>query len=322
MTSKGWLTTTFALLLGALGVGGGITWFAIRVATSRGFPHLLSTPYNQVENYAFSLGHEDCEIVIFGDSSAMTGVDPIKIEGMTNHKTCNISQTQPTVVATGTLTVDLYLKQNTAPRYLVIQLSPDTFYQAHGLDTLAGFDPIMLMLRHDPGYGTAKKLLLNASPTLRFLSLALQARYRPNRVYGASFMALYAHPIADYYAHKGFLTMPLGPERGCGRAKPLGVGGRTLGGWRRRGGGIRRRGLRCWCWFRLFRSVIHRGISIAGWMAMWMGSPVRFRLSCSMIVTVTTRGRVLMLCLSPLRGRFWRLRHVDFSNSFIGGLRV
>jgi hypothetical protein len=229
LTNTRWLSITAALLLGALCAGAGIIWFAILVATSPGFPQLMFTPYNQVENYPFSLTHDDCEILIYGDSSAMTGVDPVKVEALTHRKTCNISQTQPTVVATGTLTIDLYLKQNALPKYLVIQLAPEAFYQLHGLDTLAGFDPIMLMLRHDPGYATAKKLLQNPVPTLRFLSLVLQARYRPNRAYGASFMELYRQPIADYYAHKGFLTMPKPSEGACGGPKSL--GGRPDFGW-------------------------------------------------------------------------------------------
>ncbi len=223
MTNTRWLAITFALLLGALFAGAGIVWFAIRIATSPGFPQLMFTPYNQVENYPFSLSHEDCQILIYGDSSAMTSVDPVKVEALTHRKTCNISQTQPTVVATETLTLDLYLKQNALPKYLVIQLAPETFYQPHGLDTLAGFDPILLMLRHDPGYATAKKLFQNPLPTLRFLSLVLQAKYRPNRAYGASFMELYKQPIADYYAHSGFLTMPKASEEACGAAKPLGA---------------------------------------------------------------------------------------------------
>ncbi len=183
----------------------------------------MFTPYNQVENYPFSLNHEDCEILIYGDSSAMTGVDPVTVAALTHRKTCNISQTQPTVVATGTLTVDLYLKQNALPKYLVIQLAPETFYQPHGLDRLAGFNPILLMLRHDLGYATAKKLMQNPLPTLRFLSLVLQARYRPNRAYGASFFELYRQPIADYYAHSGFLTMPKPSEGACEEARPLGT---------------------------------------------------------------------------------------------------
>jgi hypothetical protein len=77
------------------------------------------------------------------------------------------------------------------------------------------------MLRHDPGYAAAKKLLQNPLPTLRFISIVLQARYWPNRAYGASFMQLYRQPIADYYAHSGFLTMPKPSEGACGEAKPL-----------------------------------------------------------------------------------------------------
>ena len=222
LTNTRWILTTLLLLVAALCAGMGIAYAGILVATSAGFPRLLFTPYNQVENYPFSLNHEDCEILIYGDSSAMTGVNPVRLEALTHHKTCNISQTQPTVVATGTLAIDLYLKQNALPKYLVIQLAPETFYQPHGLDTLAGFDPIMLMLRHDPGHATTKKLLRNPLPTLRFLSLALQDRYWPNRAYGASFLELYKRPIADYYAHSGFLTMPKPSETACGDPKPLG----------------------------------------------------------------------------------------------------
>jgi len=215
--------TTLLLLVAALCVGVGVAYAGILVARSAGFPQRVFTPYNQVENYPFSLNHEDCEILIYGDSSAMTGVDPVRLEALTHHKTCNISQTQPTVVATGTLAIDLYLKQNTLPKYLVIQLAPETFYQPHGLDTLAGFDPIMLMLRHDPGHATTKKLLQNPLPTLRFLSLALQDRYWPNRAYEASFLELYKRPIADYYSHSGFLTLPKPAETACGEPKPLGA---------------------------------------------------------------------------------------------------
>jgi hypothetical protein len=222
LTNTRWLSITFLLLAASLCVGAGIVYAGILVATSAGFPQSMFTPYNQVENYPFSLNHDDCEILIYGDSSAMTGIDPVRLEALTHRKACNISQTQPTVVATGTLPIDLYLKQNALPKYLVIQLGPETFYQRHGLDTLAAFDPIMLMMRHDQGYATAKKLLQNPLPTLRFLSIVLQARYWPNRAYGASFMGLYRGAIADYYAHSGFLTIPKGPEGGCGGPRPLG----------------------------------------------------------------------------------------------------
>lgn len=221
MTNTRWVSTTFLLLIAALCAGGGAVYAGILVATSAGFPQLMLTPYNQVENYPFSLNHKDCEILIYGDSSTMTGVDPVRLETLTHRKACNISQTQPTVLATGTLPIDLYLKQNALPKYLVIQLAPETFYQLHGLDTLSAFDPIMLMMRHDPGHATTKKLLQNPLPTLRFLSIALQARYRFNQAYGASFMELYRGPIADYYAHSGFLTLPKGPEGGCEEPRPL-----------------------------------------------------------------------------------------------------
>jgi hypothetical protein len=196
-------------------VGVAIVLFGISVATAPGFSQLIATPYNQVSDYAFGLEHADCGIVIYGDSSSITSDDPATIEAQTSLKTCNIAQTQPVVDVAGTLPIDLYLKKNRVPKYLVLQLAPEAFYQPHRLDETAAFDPMTVMLRHNRGAATTRELLRYPVQTLRYVSLALQARYHPNTANLEEFRRLFSQPIADYYKSRGLMTLPYGGQGGC-----------------------------------------------------------------------------------------------------------
>ena len=217
MSNARWLAMTFLLLLAALGLGLAMVLVGIRTAAAPGFPQMVTSPYGQVQDYAFTLQHADCEILIYGDSSAMTSDDPATIESQTHLKTCNISQTQPIVLVTGTLPIDLYLKNNRLPKYLVIQVSPDVFYKPHGLDENAAFDPMTLMLRHHQGWETTHEMLRHPIQTLRYVSLALQQRFRPENRHLQDFKKLYGRVIEDYYATRGLLTLPMPVETECGR---------------------------------------------------------------------------------------------------------
>jgi hypothetical protein len=211
------------LLVATLLIGAGTVMFGFQVATRLDFPRLLTTPYGQVQDYAFSLNHEDCDILIYGDSSAMTGDDPALIEARSHLKTCNISQTQPTVLVTGMLPVELYLRHNKLPKLLVIQLAPEAFFQSHAMDRNAAFDPIMLMVRHDAGWATTRKLLSYPVQTLQYVSLVLGDRYHPDNESVAAFATTYDRSIANYLVKRGLLTLPKPSEIKCGPAKNLGV---------------------------------------------------------------------------------------------------
>jgi hypothetical protein len=222
LTNARWLWTTSLLLGSALLACVGVVLFSFHVAIQQDFLRLLTNPYSQVQDYSFSLNHEDCDIVIYGDSSAMTGDDPAIIEARTHLKTCNISQTQPTLLVLGMLPVELYLKRNKLPKYLVIQLAPDGFFQLHQMDKIAAFDPITLMLRHDAGFGTDLKMLEHPMQALQYASLVLQDRYKPNVAVSDLFRAEYDQSIRDYLARRGILTLPKPSESACGVPKLLG----------------------------------------------------------------------------------------------------
>lgn len=70
----------------------------------------------------YRMDHEagaNCDVVIYGDSTAMTGLDPRVIEAETGLKTCNLALPFMTVAATGTMALDHYLAENRPPKFIV-----------------------------------------------------------------------------------------------------------------------------------------------------------------------------------------------------------
>src|SRR5258708_17281497 len=49
---------------------------SIPIVRSQSFPLESGDPFLLNSDYAFSLKHVDCEVVIYGDSTALTGLDP------------------------------------------------------------------------------------------------------------------------------------------------------------------------------------------------------------------------------------------------------
>src|ERR1700722_16576538 len=75
----------------------------------------------------FQMANRDCDVLIFGDSTAMTGINPEVIESNTGFKTCNIAVTNAVLAVTDNLTLNHYLAHNAKPRVLLVQFSPDGF---------------------------------------------------------------------------------------------------------------------------------------------------------------------------------------------------
>src|SRR5271170_1953391 len=100
---------------------------SIFIVRSRNFPVESHDPFLLNPDYAYSLSHVNCDVVVFGDSTAVTGVDPTVIEKNTGLKTCNIAQSQSILALLGTMALDNYLQSNQPPKYLVIEMGPESF---------------------------------------------------------------------------------------------------------------------------------------------------------------------------------------------------
>lgn len=99
---------------------------SIPIVRSASFPWESGDPFLLNPDYPFSLKHVNCDVVIYGDSTALTGLDPTVVSRATGLKTCNIAQSRSIVEILGTLALDTYLQNNAPPKFIVMQFAPET----------------------------------------------------------------------------------------------------------------------------------------------------------------------------------------------------
>jgi hypothetical protein len=134
-------------------------WFV----THDGYPAMRQA------GYGARLKNANCEILIYGDSSSETGLDPAVIEKITGLKTCNISESGMISQVVGSrFPLDNYLKNNKRPRFLVRMLTPSVFrpyippfdhYQPEGM---------IYAMQYDHGPEMIRGLLLRPEWVARF----------------------------------------------------------------------------------------------------------------------------------------------------------
>lgn len=165
--------------------------------------------------YSLRLRHADCEVLIYGDSSALTGLDPQIIQQMTGLKTCNISEgTWIQDVVGSSFPVDQYLANNRRPRYLLTMYTPSIFrpytppltdYQPEGVLYALQYDrdvKMLLKLHHlliDFDMWAGRSMILDA---LERLHLADEPR-----------KSIDARAQRD--SRNGIWTFPLPPQTQC-----------------------------------------------------------------------------------------------------------
>ena len=113
--------------------------------------------------YGMRLHHADCDVVLYGDSSALTGLDPQIIKNLTGLKTCNIAEARGVEDVVGfEFPLDAYLQSNKRPKYILMLLGPSGFqpnkkpftdYSTEGMLYILQYDhgpEILQGLRHRP----------------------------------------------------------------------------------------------------------------------------------------------------------------------------
>ncbi|MFY9935989.1 MAG: hypothetical protein WAK33_03915 [Silvibacterium sp.] len=181
---------------------------SIFIVRSKSFPVESHDPFLLNPDYAYSLSHVNCDVVVFGDSTAITGVDPTVIEKSTGLKTCNIAQSQSILALLGTAALDNYLQSNEPPKYLVIQLGPESFSRDH--QQFYWPEGITLLLRKKFGLRTLLTLVAHPQQTYGFAIWAIKAKLgalgpAPN----------FIEMEATFRSRSGLLILPKPPETGC-----------------------------------------------------------------------------------------------------------
>ena len=133
----------------------------IALGQSDFFLHHGASVWVQANDAVFDMRDRDCDVLVFGDSTAMTGIDPEVVELNTGFRTCNIAVTNAVLAVTDNLTLDRYLAHNARPRVLLVQLSPDDFQPENRAWRRTIYAEGMLELLRHGRPGEARAVLLS-----------------------------------------------------------------------------------------------------------------------------------------------------------------
>ena len=132
---------------------------ALSIVPTAWFAQHSGISYLVTVAYGATLQDANCQVVIYGDSTAMLGIDPGRIRQLTGLTTCNIAEFMGITMLDGTRLVDQYLARNRRPRYLIFNYAPEDLNpdQQYGNANIHLFEAITYTLRQR---GRAAKLLL------------------------------------------------------------------------------------------------------------------------------------------------------------------
>jgi hypothetical protein len=118
--------------------------------------------------YQFADRPKPCDVLIFGDSTGLMGVDPRILEARTGWSACNFAIPYLGMTTTGNLTLDHYLASHKAPRFLVIEVHP-SHLRPPTLDDESGIiDGFLLADRKLPPLAAAKFFLSHPKDSFYF----------------------------------------------------------------------------------------------------------------------------------------------------------
>ncbi|HEY4381105.1 MAG TPA: hypothetical protein VGN01_12220 [Acidobacteriaceae bacterium] len=145
----------------------------IRLGCTDFFMRHGASVWVQSNDAVFSMRDRDCDVLIFGDSTAMTGIDPDVVERNTGFKTCNIAVTNSVLAVTHNLTLNRYLDNNAKPRVLLVQLSPDGFQpESTGWRQTVYPEGMLELLRHGNRAESRRVLLTHPQEAIAFAGYA------------------------------------------------------------------------------------------------------------------------------------------------------
>ena len=180
------------------------------------FIHHGASIWVQSNDAIFGMRHRNCDVLVFGDSTAMTGIDPDVVQRDTGFHTCNIAVTNAVLAVTGNLTLDQFLEHNDRPRVIVVQLSPEDFQPENLLwhHTIYA-EGLLEQLRHGSPSESRHILLQHPHEAISFAGYAagFSAYYAIKDVW---FRATHLRPEEDQVrVRNGFFTPPSPPRTYC-----------------------------------------------------------------------------------------------------------
>ena len=187
------------------------------------FMHHGASVWVQSNDAVFNMQDRNCDVLVYGDSTAMTGIDPEVVQRDTGFHVCNIAVTNAVLAVTGNLTLDHFLQQNARPKMLIVQFSPDDFQAENRVwqHTIYA-EGLLELLRHGSPDASRHVLLTHPHEAVAFAG------------YAAGYSAYYAikdiwfrttHLRAEedqVHVRNGFFTPPAPARTYCDASAKLG----------------------------------------------------------------------------------------------------
>lgn len=184
------------------------------------FLHHGASVWVQSNDAVFDMRDRECDVLVFGDSTAMTGINPDVVQSQTGYKTCNIAVTNAVLAVTGNLALDSFLAHNARPRILLVQLSPDDFQiSSHSWHQTIYAEGLLELLRHGKPATTRHTLLTHPAESISFAGYAagFTAYYAIKNVW---FHVTRLRPEEDtVHVRNGFFTPPAKARTFCDLAE-------------------------------------------------------------------------------------------------------
>jgi hypothetical protein len=89
-----------------------------------GFLRWSGSNYGSMLEYSFASSNANADVVIFGDSSALFGIDPLQMSAKLGLKTINLPNTMSSLPVTDDMALRQYLAHSAPPRLIVFYFAP------------------------------------------------------------------------------------------------------------------------------------------------------------------------------------------------------
>ena len=166
--------------------------------------------YLAISDYPFTLRNSNCEVIIYGDSSALTGISPLPIEAATSLRTCNIAQPNTALAIAGTFALDSYLKNNARPKFLIFQFTAPDFspWDSNGRLYEEG---ALQLVRHKLDLQTFRLFARHPMEALEFSEFILRSALLEKDWTAGT----YERAWAEIRLTQGLFTAPMSPLTHC-----------------------------------------------------------------------------------------------------------
>jgi hypothetical protein len=123
--------------------------------------------------YGDKLQNVNCQILVYGDSTAEVGVDPGLMERSTGLKTCNIAQPEGLNLLSQNIVLDRYLSHNTSPRFILFLFAAEDFNPAAARKDHGLFEAITYRMRDNDKFPVLLQLMRHPEDYFRWSYVGL-----------------------------------------------------------------------------------------------------------------------------------------------------